>query len=254
MAELEVAQNTTAHYPTEAHLRNEKRYVRIQDRKEEDAFDVRLWKNFFDAQYKNEWHGANVLKTTFELTLYPELIKREKIGTVIEFGSYQGGALCQLAETLNGLGHKDIKFVGVDIDLSNLHPDAANHHLVKFVQGSTTEGAALFTPEFIAAHPKPWFIIEDAHYGCKELLDFLHPILSSGDYVVVEDTNLNMEKACEELYPDLDREEIRVCIENLTVVKNFLTAHGEEYLIDTFYQDWFGYNCLKHWNSLFRKM
>ncbi len=235
------------------------RFVNIGARLDCDAIGVSGWRGIYAAQFKNSWKGAQCMKTCFELVVYPELIRREGIRTIIEFGSYDGGGICFLADAVtadgvDGAHHRT--FIGVDIDLSHLHPEALAHSAVTFVQASTFQSAEFFSPENGANWPHPWLVIEDAHYGCEHVLDALHPVAKAGDYIIVEDTNVSLNQASIDLFPNMDREEIDVCLENLAITRRFATKHegGSLYQIDTRYQDWFGYNVLKAQNGVLRRM
>ncbi len=121
---------------------------------------------------------------------------------------------------------------------------------------SSFESVAFFSPENSANWPHPWLVIEDARYGCEHVLDAFHLVAQAGDYILVEDTNVSLNQAALELFPNLDREEIDACLENLAVTRRFAEKHesGSLYQIDSFYQDWFGYNVLKSQNSVLRRM
>jgi len=144
----------------------------------------------------------------------------------------------------------------IDINIDNLCKAAKNHKHVKFVKGSTLEFKK-FVAEHINELPKPWFIIEDAHFGTEILLQDLNEYLTEGGYVIVEDTNIKYNEACKKCFPETEiemKDEYEACAKNLLIVENFLKLYDGKYLIDSYYQDFFGYNVLKSWNCLFRCM
>ncbi|NEO78126.1 MAG: cephalosporin hydroxylase, partial [Moorea sp. SIO4G3] len=84
------------------------------------------------------------------------------------------------------------------------------------------------------------------------ILDYFHNNgLQNGDYLIIEDTN----KALWEAWSDWeDQEFIERMKGKLDLLKKWLMQHKNEYLIDTYYQDLFGYNGSKNWNSMLKRM
>jgi len=69
--------------------------------------------------------------------------------------------------------------------------------------------------------------------------------------LIVEDTN----KVLWEEWADWDDKEFIARMERkLDELRNWLTKHQNNYLIDTYYQDMFGYNGSKNWNSILKKI
>ena len=73
--------------------------------------------------------------------------------------------------------------------------------------------------EVLRSAPHPWLVVEDAHHNVLAVLNHIHRFLRSGDYLVVEDT-------------DVKRQALR----------QFTTAHLGNYLVDTKFTDNFGRN------------
>jgi len=93
------------------------------------------------------------------------------------------------------------------------------HPLVTFHQGDCSDPAGLFDVELLRTSPHPWLVVEDAHHNVAAVLEHMHSFTQSGDYLVVEDT-------------DVKRQALRT----------FVGAHPGQYLVDTKFTDNFGRN------------
>jgi cephalosporin hydroxylase len=90
---------------------------------------------------------------------------------------------------------------------------------ITFIEGDCEAIERVFDEGTLAAAAHPWLLIEDAHVNVFGVLDFFHPRLAPGDYVVVEDS-------------DGKRDEIA----------RFLARYPQCYAVDTYYTDFFGRN------------
>jgi cephalosporin hydroxylase len=99
---------------------------------------------------------------------------------------------------------------------------------VKFYQGDCSAPERLFDSDLLHSEPHPWLVVEDAHHNVIGVLEQFHPVLSPGDYLVVEDS-------------DVKRQAIR----------DFVGAHPGEYLVDTRFTDNFGRNATCAADSIF---
>jgi hypothetical protein len=73
--------------------------------------------------------------------------------------------------------------------------------------------------------------------------------------LIVEDTNKYLWELIEELDEDSDyQEKTEKGKRKLAELKSWLMLHENEYLIDTYYQDMYGYNGSKNWNSIMKRV
>lgn len=159
------------------------------------------------------WRGTAMMKNVFDFAMYPALIGELRPRTVFEIGSGLGASATWFADTMafcGAAGHVH------SVDLVKAKTE---HPHVTFYQGDCTEPASLFDSALLAAAPHPWLVVEDAHHNVAGVLEHMHTYLKSGDYLVVEDT-------------DVKRDAIR----------NFIAAHPGDYLVDTKFTDNFGRN------------
>ena len=228
------------------------RFVKISDRQDKCDIPANAWKPLLENSYLQTWKGIVLPKGITEMALYPMLLYELQPKTIIEIGAFNGGGAVWLADCLDVFGIK-CQIHSVDIDLSLLDEKAKADSRINFIQGDCNNISAAFSPELLSAFPHPWLIIEDAHINIKGVLEHFHQNgLRSGDYLVVEDTN----KVHWELWQDSwdDREEMEQGAKKMDDLRDWLKDWEENYLVDTYYQDMYGYNGSKNWNSILKRV
>lgn len=171
------------------------------------------------------WRGTALMKNVFDFAMYPALIAELRPRTVFEIGSGLGASAAWFADTMTSCGI-DGRVHSVD-----LHKSKLEHPLVSYYQGNCGDPAGLFGAALLRSSPHPWLVIEDAHSNVAAVLTHMHGYLASGDYLVVEDS-------------DVKREALRT----------FLGAHPSCYLVDTRFTDNFGRNATCAANSIFVRL
>ena len=168
------------------------------------------------------WRGTPLMKNVFDFAIYPALIAELRPRTVFEIGSGFGASAIWFADNMALCGAKGRVYSVDRIKVGLDHPDVAFH------QGDCSEPDKLFAVELLRSEPHPWLVVEDAHHNVAAVLDAFHKFLIPGDYLVVEDS-------------DVKRDAIR----------EFLSAHPGDYLVDTRFTDFFGRNATCAGNSIF---
>lgn len=140
------------------------------------------------------WAGVTTLKSPADMWNYQEIIFDLKPGLVIEFGTRYGGSALFFASILAQINETSI-VVSVDIDQETIDLRVRNHPRIQLIKSSSTarELAALLA-EKRKAYPGPVFVILDSEHAKDHVLGEMHllrPILRSGDYMIVEDGNIN---------------------------------------------------------------
>jgi cephalosporin hydroxylase len=138
--------------------------------------------------------GVAVQKSVSDLFNYQEILFELKPSLVIEFGTNHGGSALYFANVMRQIG-KPFKVLSVDISHFNLEPAARLDPDVLFVESSSTDPAVAerilsLRTEF----PGKVFAILDSDHSKDHVLaemKLLRPILSKGDYLLVEDSMLN---------------------------------------------------------------
>ena len=87
--------------------------------------------------------------------------------------------------------------------------------------------------------PHPWFINEDVHVNVVGLLEYFDEFMEPGDYLLVEDTNpIKPTKLGQGLIKNLGYDPLGN--EKLEQVTMFMKDRSHCYLVDQYYNDFFG--------------
>ncbi len=135
------------------------------------------------------WMGTRTVKNPNDLWIYQEIIVEQKPDLIIETGTRFGGSAMFLAHICDILGTG--KIISIDTDTSIQRP---SHARVQYVADSSTSAATLqLIKSQIQPHTKLLFILDSDH-SKKHVLDELMayaPLVKTGEYIIVEDTNIN---------------------------------------------------------------
>lgn len=154
----------------------------------------------FDAYhnwyYDNEvwmtttWLGVPALKSVQDMWSYQEIITDLQPDLIVEFGVRSGGSSLYFASILDQLGNGVV--LGVDITLENVHDKARNHPRIQLMESSST--CPEVADRIRSLRRGPVFAVLDSDHKKDHVvaeLTTLTPILRAGDYVIVEDSNIN---------------------------------------------------------------
>ena len=194
-----------------------------------------------NAGHNYSYRGIPIIKNPFDFALYPLLLWNLKPRTIIEIGSKAGGSAVWLGDLLNNFGI-DGHVHSIDIVRVTKH----SHPRVTFLEGDGRNLAETLTPEKLAALPRPWLVIEDADHSyetSKSVLEFFHPHLDAGEYIVVEDGIIS----------DLSNDPASNSGPH-RALKEFLGVQQKSYEIDGAYCDFFGYNLTWNTNGYLKKV
>jgi cephalosporin hydroxylase len=171
------------------------------------------------------WHGVEMRKDPWDITMYPMIMWELQPRTIIELGAYAGGSALWLADIASAF-HLNARTITVDINLSQLQ---VRDPRIEYVQYDMFKIGFVPFPVDLSDLPHPWLLIEDTHKNIVPVLEYFNRHVIRGDYVIVEDT-------CH--LPTLDK------------LEQFMKEHGDRYRVDTYYVDNFGYNSTWNWNSI----
>jgi len=232
------------------------RFAKISEREDKCAIPAPAWKALLANRDLFTWKEILFVKGPTEIALYSMLLYELRPKTIIEIGALSGGSAIWLADHLE-LFQIESCIYSIDIDLSLLDEKAKTDSRVHFLEGDCNNMGAIMPPELLSGLAHPWLIIEDAHANAVGVVEYFHENgLKSGDYLIVEDTNkFQGEINREEFGEDLDYQKVLEKGERkLAELKSWLMLHENEYLVDTYYQDMYGYNGSKNWNSILKRV
>lgn len=146
-------------------------------------YDNEIW-------MKTAWLGVPALKAVQDLWSYQEIISDLRPGLIVEFGVRSGGSTLYFASILDQLGEGQV--LGVDINLEPVHDRVRSHPRVTLIESSSIEPNVCDT--ILAMRDGYLFVVLDSDHRASHVLaelSMLTPIMQSGDYVIVEDSNIN---------------------------------------------------------------
>ena len=143
---------------------------------------------------KTTWMGITCWKSVSDMWNYQEILFDLKPSLVIEFGSNQGGSALFFANIMRGIG-KPFKVLSVDINHRPLDAAARRDPDILFVESSSTVPAIAEQIRSLRGEfPGKVFAILDSDHTMGHVLaemKLLRPLLSTGDYLLVEDSCVN---------------------------------------------------------------
>jgi len=145
------------------------------------AFNM-TWRNTF-------WMGQPILKCPLDLWLYQELLHRVRPEVVVETGTAFGASAHFLACMMDLVGTGRV----ITIDIYD-RPNRPTHPRVTYVTGSSVDPEVVSRVRQMVGPASPVLVILDSDHSMAHVareLEAYSPLVTSGSYLVVEDTNLN---------------------------------------------------------------
>jgi cephalosporin hydroxylase len=146
------------------------------------------------VQEKTTWNGVKCRKSVSDMWNYQEILSDLKPSLVVEFGTWYGGSALFFASIMRQNGHP-FKVLSVDISHKFLDPAARSDPDIVFLKSSSTAPAVAEQIRHLKSEfPGKIFAILDSDHSKDHVLTemkLLRPLLGAGDYLVVEDSNIN---------------------------------------------------------------
>jgi cephalosporin hydroxylase len=140
------------------------------------------------------WIGVKTLKSPSDMWNYQEIIFSIKPSLVVEFGTRYGGSALFFAGVMRQIG-KRFKVLSVDIDGETVSQQVRRDPDIELlVMSSADAKVADRIAQMRREYPGPVFAILDSDHSKDHVLaemKALRPVLVSGDYMIVEDSNVN---------------------------------------------------------------
>lgn len=134
------------------------------------------------------WMGVPVSKCPLDMWIYQEILHEMRPDLLIETGTFMGGSALYFAHIFDQIGHGRI----ISVDIETLPRPA--HPRIQYLHGSSADPQIV---EQIRASRNPddkTMVVLDSDHSAGhvyEELRLLSPFVSSGHYLVVEDSNVN---------------------------------------------------------------
>ncbi len=150
----------------------------------------RLYYDNDDTTWRNTyWMGVQTLKLPLDLWLYQELIVRAKPDVIIETGTWNGGSALYLACICSLLRRGRV----ITIDLFDV-PNRPEHPRIEYVTASSTDPEVVRWLHDTVAPDRRIMVILDSDHSqehVREELEVLSGLVTVGNHLIVEDTNVN---------------------------------------------------------------
>ena len=150
-------------------------------------FNTNVWK-------KTTWMGVDCWKSVADLWNYQEILFELKPSLIVEFGTAHGGSALFFANIMRLIG-EPFKVLSVDATHGLLNPAARRDADILFYESrSTVPAVAEYIRRLRTEFPGKIFAILDSDHSMNHVLaemKLLRPLLSAGDYLLVEDSMLN---------------------------------------------------------------
>ena len=188
------------------------------------------------------YKGVALLKSPFDLVLYVQLLQSLRPNTVIELGTNEGGSALWFADMMGVLGLSP-RVVSVDIAAEVGFSDDR----VEFIAGDALNLGEALHAGVLHRLPHPWLVVEDSAHvyeSTHAVLEFFHPHLEAGDYIVVEDGVVKF--LPDPFYRTFEDGPNRA-------LEDFLAANPDGYEIDRGLCDFYGTNVTWNPNGWLRR-
>jgi cephalosporin hydroxylase len=134
------------------------------------------------------WFGYQVRKCPLDLWIYQELMVRTRPDLIIETGTLFGGSAFYLATIMDLIGHGRV----ISID-REARPDRPVHPRVSYWLGSSVDPLIVAAVHKAAGGGRTMVVLDSDHSAAHVFEEIMcySPLVRVGDYLIVEDTNVN---------------------------------------------------------------
>ncbi len=188
------------------------------------------------------YKGVALLKSPFDVMLYLRLLQDLRPATVIEVGTAEGGSALWFADMMGVFGLAP-RVVSIDIAAAVGFSDDR----IAFIAGDALRLGGTLPAGVPDRLPHPWLVVEDSAHvyaTTRAVLDFFHPRLAAGDYIVVEDGVVKF--LPDPYYRSFEDGPNRA-------LEDFLAANPGSYEIDRALCDFYGTNVTWNPNAWLRR-
>jgi cephalosporin hydroxylase len=169
-----------------------------RDQPELPAEETEIVRKFHNLYYRRwlagadtinlSWFGHLLLKCPLDLWIYQELLVRTRPDFVIETGTWAGGSALFLAMIFDHLEHGRV--ISIDIEEK---PGRPEHSRITYITGSSVDDSVVAQVRATLDDRRAMVILDSDHrmnHVYEEMILY-SPLVQTGDYLIVEDTNVN---------------------------------------------------------------
>ncbi len=143
---------------------------------------------------RTKWMGIDTWKSPSDMWNYQEILSELQPSLIVEFGTNRGGSTLFFAMVMRQIG-RPFRVLSVDVDQSIVSDAVRRDPAIELLQCSSSDPAtAVAVGKLKLSSPGGIFAILDSDHAREHVLEemkLLRPLLSAGDYLIVEDSNIN---------------------------------------------------------------
>lgn len=140
--------------------------------------------------WNTQWLGVRTEKCPLDLWIYQEIIYETEPSLIIETGTLAGGTTLFLASVCAARGFGLV----LSIDINPSKSPLPYHHRINYCQGDSVSPDTIKRVEGLVGKKDKVMVILDSDHSYLHVLKELElysKFVTSGNYLIVEDTNLN---------------------------------------------------------------
>jgi len=134
------------------------------------------------------WLGIPVAKNPLDLWIYQEIIQETRPQVLIETGSYKGGSALFFASIFDLIGEGRV----ITIDIEDTAARSLSHPRITPIVGSSVSDDVIYQVRKIVGNQTAMVSLDSDHSAKHVLreMELYSQFVSTGNYIVVEDTEL----------------------------------------------------------------
>jgi len=199
----------------------------------EAAERYHIWYYYGDVSRKVRFLGRPATKSVSDLWNYQEILYDLRPNLVVEFGTQAGGSALYFKTVMSQIS-QSFRVLTVDVDHSLVDADLRRERSIEFMTCSSTEPqVAQRIIELRRQYAGPAFFILDSDHRVHHVfaeLQLLRDVTRPGDYVIVEDSNINGHPVVPEWGPG-----------PYEAVQQYFAQHPDDYMRDEARERKFGF-------------
>jgi cephalosporin hydroxylase len=154
------------------------------------AFTPEFLTAFHQGVMNYTYKGVSCLKSPIDLAVYMLLIYELRPRTIIEIGSYHGGAALFYADLTANYG-LDTSIITVDFrDIQQSPAEAQKSQRIEFIQADALDLASSGLNQRLKSCARPWLVIEDSAHTYSvtlAVMRYFRTRMKVGEYLIIED-------------------------------------------------------------------
>ena len=161
------------------------------------------------------WLGVNAQKCPMDTWIYQEILWEKRPELIVETGVFAGGSTLFLASMFDLIGAGEV--LAIDITLRYVDERVPRHPRIRLVEGNSIDPAIASQVRAACRGRRTMVILDSDHtraHVAAELAIYA-PLVTPGQYLIVEDTNINGHPVYESFGPGPHE-----------AVQEFLRHHG----------------------------